>query len=140
MWRVPWPSVIRKSTGRTGWAAQAYYIQKALGSRAFGVVFAVLLIACFAYGFNALQAYNAGSALQYYLPGYASSVWPAVVGAVLAALTGLCIFGGVRRISAITSGIVPVMAAIYIALGLFNHHPEHRPGAPYALPYFLPGL
>lgn len=27
--------------------------------------------------------------------------------------------GGVRRISAITSGIVPVMAAIYIALGLF---------------------
>ena len=43
----------------------AYYIQKALGSRFFGVVFAVLLIACFAYGFNALQAYNAGSALQY---------------------------------------------------------------------------
>ena len=97
----------------------AYYIQKALGSRFFGVVFAVLLIACFAYGFNALQAYNAGSALQYYLPGYSESVWPAVVGAVLALLTGLCIFGGVRRISAITSGIVPVMAAIYIALGLF---------------------
>ena len=40
-------------------------------------------------------------------------------GAALALLTGLCIFGGVRRISAITSGIVPVMAAIYIALGLF---------------------
>ena len=76
----------------------AYYIQKALGSRFFGVVFAVLLIACF---------------------GYSESVWPAVVGAALALLTGLCIFGGVRRISAITSGIVPVMAAIYIALGLF---------------------
>ena len=65
------------------------------------------------------QAYNAGSALQYYLPGYSESVWPAVVGAVLALLTtALIIFGGVRRISAITSGIVPVMAAIYIALGL----------------------
>ena len=97
----------------------AYYIQKALGSRVFGVLFALLLIACFAYGFNALQAYNAGSALQYYLPGYANSIWPTVVGAVLALLTGLCIFGGVHRISAITSGIVPVMAAIYIALGLF---------------------
>ena len=97
----------------------AYYIQKALGSRFFGVVFAVLLIACFAYGFNALQAYNAGSALQYYLPDYSNSIWPMVVGAVLAILTGVCIFGGVRRISAITSGIVPVMAAIYIALGLF---------------------
>lgn len=97
----------------------AYYIQKALGSRALGVVFALLLIACFAYGFNALQAYNAGSALQYYLPDYAESIWPVVVGAVLAALTGVCIFGGVHRISAITSGIVPIMAAVYLALGLF---------------------
>ncbi len=97
----------------------AYYIQKALGSRGWGVAFALLLIACFAYGFNALQAYNAGSALEYYLPGYSHSLWPAVVGAVLAALTGVCIFGGVRRISAITSGIVPVMAAVYLALGLF---------------------
>lgn len=109
-----------KEKHRDNWVGgPAYYIQKALGSRFFGVVFAVLLIACFAYGFNALQAYNAGSALQYYLPGYSESIWPAVVGAALALLTGLCIFGGVRRISAITSGIVPVMAAIYIALGLF---------------------
>ena len=109
-----------KEKHRDNWVGgPAYYIQKALGSRFFGVVFAVLLIACFAYGFNALQAYNAGSALQYYLPDYANSIWPMVVGAVLAVLTGVCIFGGVRRISAITSGIVPVMAAIYIALGLF---------------------
>ena len=97
----------------------AYYIQKGLGSRKWGVVFAVLLIACFAYGFNALQAFNAGSALEYYLPGYSESIWPLVVGGVLALLTAVSIFGGVQRISAITSGLVPVMAAIYIALGLF---------------------
>ncbi len=97
----------------------AYYIQKGLGSRRWGVIFAVLLIACFAYGFNALQAFNAGSALEYYLPGYSQSVWPLVVGGVLAALTAASIFGGVQRISAITSGLVPVMAAVYIALGLF---------------------
>lgn len=97
----------------------AYYIQKALGSRKWGVVFAVLLIACFAYGFNALQAFNAGTSLKYYIPNYADSVWPLVVGGILAALTAVSIFGGVRRISAITSGLVPVMAAVYIALGLF---------------------
>jgi len=97
----------------------AYYIQKALGSRKWGVVFAVLLIACFAYGFNALQAFNAGTSLKYYIPHYADSVWPLVVGGILAALTAVSIFGGVRRISAITSGLVPVMAAVYIALGLF---------------------
>lgn len=97
----------------------AYYIQKALGSRKWGVVFACLLIACFAYGFNALQSFNAGSALQYYIPDYQNSIWPYVVGGSLAILTGLVIFGGVQRISHIVSGIVPVMAVIYIALGLF---------------------
>ena len=97
----------------------AYYIQKALGSRKWGVVFAVLLIACFAYGFNALQAFNAGTSLKYYIPHYADSIWSLVVGGILAALTAVSIFGGVRRISAITSGLVPVMAAVYIALGLF---------------------
>lgn len=97
----------------------AYYIQKALGSRKWGIVFAVLLIACFAYGFNALQAFNAGSSLKYYIPDYDTSFWPWVVGGILALLTGLVIFGGVHRISGIVSAIVPVMAVIYIGMGLF---------------------
>lgn len=97
----------------------AYYIQKALGSRRWGMVFALLLIACFAYGFNALQAFNAGSALQYYIPDYATSFWPMVVGGILAVLMTFCIFGGVHRISAVTSGIVPVMAIGYLLLGVY---------------------
>ena len=89
----------------------AYYIQKALGSRFFGVVFAVLLIACFAYGFNALQAYNAGSALQYYLPGYSGERlarggrgrrWPCSPACASSAA-----YKPHQR--QVTSGIVPVM-------------------------------
>ena len=91
----------------------AYYIQKALKSRKWGVVFSILLIACFAYGFNALQAFNAGSSLNYYIKDYNSSIWPWIVGGILALLTALVIFGGVHRISR------PVMAVIYIGLGLF---------------------
>ena len=34
----------------------AYYIEKALGKRWLGILFAVLLILCFAFGFNGLQA------------------------------------------------------------------------------------
>ncbi|MFR1435382.1 MAG: alanine/glycine:cation symporter family protein [Acutalibacteraceae bacterium] len=109
----------KQKTGRDYVGGPAYYIQKALGSRTWGVVFACLLIACFAYGFNALQSFNAGSALSYYLPDYADSFWPYVVGGGLALLTGLVIFGGVHRISHLVSGMVPVMAAGYIALGLF---------------------
>ena len=54
----------KQKTGRDYVGGPAYYIQKALGSRTWGVVFACLLIACFAYGFNALQSFNAGSALS----------------------------------------------------------------------------
>ena len=97
----------------------AYYIQKGLKSRKLGIVFSVLLIACFAYGFNALQSFNAGSALKYYIPNYDSSIWPFVVGAILALLTALTIFGGVHRISGLVSAVVPIMAFIYIGLGLY---------------------
>ena len=97
----------------------AYYIEQALGNRKMGVLFSVLLILCFAYGFNALQSFNAGSALQYYIPNYNSSVWRYVVGGVLALLTAITIFGGAKRIGNLVSAVVPVMAVGYIGLGLF---------------------
>lgn len=34
--------------------------------RGIGILFSVLLICCFAYGFNGLQSYNISSSLQYY--------------------------------------------------------------------------
>lgn len=85
----------------------AYYIEKALGQRWLGIVFACLLIACFAFGFNALQSYNVSSAFAYYIEGYDNTIIPAVVGAVLAVCTALVIFGGVHRIGVITSKVVP---------------------------------
>ena len=46
----------------------AYYIQRGLGKRWLGCVFSVLLIACFAYGFNSLQPDNISTAIAYYIP------------------------------------------------------------------------
>ncbi|HIY19436.1 MAG TPA: alanine:cation symporter family protein [Candidatus Blautia avistercoris] len=98
----------------------AYYIQYALGKRWLGIVFSVLLIACFSFGFNALQAFNVSSAIEYYIgPEYSQTCIPAVIGAVLAICTALVIFGGVHRIGIITSGLVPVMAVLYILLGIY---------------------
>lgn len=97
----------------------AYYIQHALGLRWLGIVFSCLLIACFAFGFNALQSYNVSSAFEYYIPDYSSSHVPMIIGLILAIATAAVIFGGVHRIGVITSGIVPVMAIFYILLGLF---------------------
>lgn len=96
----------------------SYYMEKALGKRWLGVVFSVLLIICFAYGFNGLQSYNMSSTLEYYISDYSNTVWPMVVGLVLAVATGLIIWGGTHRIGVISSVLVPVMASIYILMGL----------------------
>ena len=98
----------------------AYYIEKALGKRWLGILFAVLLILCFAFGFNGLQAFNATSALEYYIPDYATNGTAIACGIVLAVMTAFVIFGGAKRISVITSIIVPIMAVGYIAIAVWT--------------------
>lgn len=95
----------------------SYYMERALGKRWMGILFSVLLIICFAYGFNGLQAYNMSSALEYYIPNYSDTIFPMLLGLVLAVAAGLVIWGGVHRIGFITSVLVPVMAVIYILIG-----------------------
>ncbi|MGN0243225.1 MAG: alanine/glycine:cation symporter family protein [Lachnospiraceae bacterium] len=96
----------------------SYYMEHALGKRWMGVLFSILLIICFAFGFNGLQSYNISSTLQYYIADYGNTNYPMIVGLVLAALTAMVIWGGVHRIGFITSVIVPVMAVIYVLMGL----------------------
>ncbi|WP_165043476.1 MULTISPECIES: alanine/glycine:cation symporter family protein [unclassified Adlercreutzia] len=98
----------------------AYYIEQALGKRWAGVLFSVLLILCFAFGFNGLQSYNATSTLEYYFPDYLTNGAAVFSGVALAVLTALVIFGGAKRISVITSVIVPVMAIAYIILAVWT--------------------
>lgn len=110
--------VYKVKDGKDFRGGPSYYMEKALGKRYLGIIFSVLLIICFAYGFNGLQSFNMSSSLEYYIPGYADSVYPAVIGAVLAAATAFVIFGGVHRIGFITSVIVPLMAGGYLLMGL----------------------
>ncbi|MBE8528404.1 alanine:cation symporter family protein, partial [Amycolatopsis sp. H6(2020)] len=52
-------------------------------------------------------------------PEFASSTaLKVILGIILTAITALIIFGGVRSISAVTQILVPVMAILYILLGL----------------------
>lgn len=96
----------------------SYYMEKALGKRWLGILFSVLLIICFAYGFNGLQAFNISSAMEYYISDYSNSIYTVLLGLLLAAATAAVIWGGVHRIGFITSVMVPVMATIYILIGL----------------------
>ncbi len=96
----------------------SYYMERALGRRWMGILFSILLIICFAYGFNGLQAYNISSALEYYIKDYSNTPIPMILGIVLAAATAWVIWGGVHRIGFISSVIVPIMAGLYILIGL----------------------
>lgn len=112
--------VYKTKDGKDFRGGPSYYMEKALGKRWMGVLFSILLIICFAYGFNGLQSYNMSSALEYYIPGYSESMYPMIVGLILAVGTGLVIFGGVHRIGFITSVMVPIMAGAYLLIGLFT--------------------
>lgn len=98
----------------------SYYMEKALGKRWLGILFSVLLIICFAYGFNGLQSFNMSSSLEYYIPGYSDTIYPMIVGLILAVGTAFVIFGGVHRIGFITSVLVPIMAGAYLLIGLYT--------------------
>ncbi|MED1811038.1 alanine/glycine:cation symporter family protein [Bacillus subtilis] len=92
----------------------AYYIQKGLGVRWLGIVFAILITVSFGLIFNAVQTNTIAGALD-----GAFHVNKIAVAIVLAVLTAFIIFGGLKRVVAVSQLIVPVMAGIYILIALF---------------------
>ena len=110
--------IYKEKDGDSFKGGPAYYIEKALHARWLGVIFAISLIATFAFGFNGLQAYNIVSAFQYYVTDFSASRIPLVVGILLFIICLLLFFGGTDKIGWVSSILVPVMAGIYIVLGL----------------------
>ncbi|MBP2383077.1 alanine/glycine:cation symporter family protein [Brachybacterium sacelli] len=100
----------------------AFYIHRGLGSRGFGVFFAILFIFCFAFAFTSLQANTIVDAVSGAVAVYtdpAELPWlPVVLGVVLAVLTGVIVFGGMRRVANVAQNMVPIMAVIYLVLGI----------------------
>jgi len=96
----------------------AYYMQHGLGQRWMGIVFAAILIVCFPFAFSSLQANTIVSAAGGALGDGAPDALPWIIGGALALLTGLVIFGGIRRIASVTQALVPAMALLYLLIGL----------------------
>ena len=91
----------------------AYYIQKGLGSKWMAVLVALLLIVSFGLANNAMQSNTVCAAMQ-----DAFGIEPYVMGIFLCVITAVIIFGGIKRIAAASSLIVPFMALIYIVVAL----------------------
>ena len=110
--------IYKKKEGDTFKGGPAFYIERALHARWLGIIFAISLIATFAFGFNGLQAYNIVSAFAVYTADIETSILPTVIGVILA-LASLYIFFAGDVIGRISSVLVPAMAGLYIAVGIF---------------------
>lgn len=106
----------KDATGFRG--GPAYYMERGLGARWMGVLFSAVLIVCFPIAFSSLQANTIQATLSGSFGGQTPSWLPLVTGATLALLMAAVIFGGVRRIASVTQTLVPLMALLYLLLGL----------------------
>lgn len=96
----------------------SYYIKKLTGKKWLGVIFSFLLICGYAIGFNMLQSYQLAASIESYVPNYKYSIYPIIIGAVLAIVVAVVIFGGTHRVAFISEYIVPVMSLAYIVLAV----------------------
>ncbi|AJC20377.1 alanine/glycine:cation symporter family protein [Pandoraea pulmonicola] len=92
----------------------AYYIQLGLGSRKFGIVFALALLFTFGFALNSVQSHSIAEALE------ASFGWERTwIGIALVLMTAPIIYGGVRRVARFAQWIVPVLAIAYLGLAVY---------------------
>ncbi|WP_338754279.1 alanine/glycine:cation symporter family protein [Bacillus sp. FJAT-52991] len=91
----------------------AYYMEKGLNKRWMGIIFAITITFCFGLVFNAVQSNTISNAVN---QGF--NVSTSTIGLVLAGLTAVIIFGGVKRIVHVTQILVPVMAILYLILAI----------------------
>ena len=92
----------------------AYYIQQGLGSRGWGIAFALSLLLAFGLVFNALQSNAIAESME-----VAFGIDRTLMGFIVVACSGAVIFGGARRIGKVAEILVPVMAVIYLLVALY---------------------
>jgi AGCS family alanine or glycine:cation symporter len=92
----------------------AFYIAKGLNAPWAGAIFSVCLILSFGLVFNAVQANSIAEAME-----GAFGVPNLAVGLALAAMAGVIIFGGLKKIAAVAEFVVPVMAVGYLLLAAY---------------------
>lgn len=111
--------IFKKKNKETGeyFGGPAYYIETALHSKFFAGAFVVFLILTYGVGFNMLASFNLQSTFAAY-EFYHPQMTPIYIGAILALLVAIVLFGGGKRIVRITEIVVPVMGVLYVLASL----------------------
>ncbi len=95
----------------------AYYISQGLGNTGFAKFlagfFAVAIILALGFMGNMVQANSISDAFN---NAFNVPTW--ITGIILAAIAGIIFLGGVKRIASVTEKVVPIMAIVYVIVGL----------------------
>ena len=105
--------IYKVKTGKNFRGGPAYYIKTALKNKPLAIAFSISLIVTFPFVFNSVQSNTIAQSLQ-----TTFHMDPLLCGLILAALTALIVFGGLKRIAAFSAIVVPAFALAYIAITL----------------------
>ncbi|WP_316570060.1 alanine/glycine:cation symporter family protein [Neobacillus sp. YIM B06451] len=92
----------------------AYYIEKGMGMKWYGILFALSALVAMSFLMPGIQANSIAIGIE-----NAFKVDRAITGAIIVVILGAIIFGGVKRISIVASYVVPFMALGYILVSLY---------------------
>ncbi len=106
----------KKDKDGSCYGGPSYYMQDALGQRWLGFVFAIIIILTYAVGYNMLAAYNLQSSFAAF--SFYDNKTPAIIGIILAVLFAIVVLGGAKRLTKVTTALVPIMGVIYIIVAL----------------------
>lgn len=92
----------------------SYYIKKGLGNNFFAYLYALIIIFSYIIGFLTIQSNTISIAIR---DIFEMDVF--FIGLCISILSFIAILGGVKKISNITSFLVPIMGIFYLGIGLF---------------------
>ena len=111
--------------GGTVYGGPMYFLKKGLSNKGFAklgkVVAALFAVFCIGGSFgggNAAQSNQATIVIKE-LFGLDSTMAGTIIGLVIAAVVGVIIIGGIKRIASVTEKVVPLMAVMYILACLY---------------------
>lgn len=86
-----------------------YYISMGLSNNFLAIIYALIFLIAYVFGFLTIQSNTISEIVKEIIP-----IPPIIIGIVIAILTSLIIFGGIKEIANMVSKLVPIISILYI--------------------------
>jgi len=115
----------RRDTGNIYRGGPFYYIKEGMGNKKLAFIYAAIIIVSFIGGFLTIQVNTVSKSIN-----DIADINPVIIGLIISIITGITIFGGVKKIAKVTEKLVPIVTAFYLIVCgyiIFSNIPMIRP-------------